>query len=238
MSTRTDKIKEKSKYTLADLSEIVSILRDEKEGCDWDKKQTHESLRHNLIEETYEAVEAINKKDESLLCEELGDILLQIVFHSQIKSEEGKFTIDEVIDGISRKMVYRHPHIFSDFEGDIVEEWERLKNKEKNRKSEKEIFDSVPRELPALIRAEKIYEKSKRDNEGAESERGFYEHIKATLKDMNEKEREAFSGRLLFDIVSIFADFDVNAEESLTYATDSFIENCLNEKRTKDNANL
>jgi tetrapyrrole methylase family protein/MazG family protein len=238
MSTRTDKIKEKSKYTLADLCEIVSILRDEREGCDWDKKQTHESLRHNLIEETYEAVEAINKKDESLLCEELGDILLQIVFHSQIKSEEGKFTIDEVIDGISRKMVYRHPHIFSDFKGDIVEEWEKLKNKEKNRKSEKEIFDSVPRELPALIRAEKIYKKSKRDSRGSEGERDFYEHIKANLKDMDEKEREAFSGKLLFDIVSILGDFGVNAEESLTYATDSFIDNCLKEKSEGDSANL
>ena len=174
MSNRTDKIKEKSKYTLADLCEIVSILRDDNEGCPWDREQTHESLRHNFIEETYEVVEAINKKDDALLCEELGDVLLQIVFHSQIESERGVFSIDEVIDKISKKMVYRHPHIFSDFDGDIKEEWESLKNKEKNRNTQREVFASVPRELPALIRAQKIYKKSKVENEGSREERDFY----------------------------------------------------------------
>ncbi len=229
MSKRIDKIKEKTEYNLADLCEIVSILRDEKEGCPWDKEQTHETLRHNLIEETYEVVEAINKKDESLLCEELGDVLLQIVFHSQIERENGSFSIDEVVDGISKKMVYRHPHIFSDFDGDIKEEWENLKNKEKNRKTEEDVFASVPRELPALIRAQKIYKKSKRTNEGSVDEREFYSHIKDSLANMDEKEREAFSGKLLFDLVSILNDFKVNAEESLTYATDNFISNCLKE---------
>lgn len=228
MSKRTDKIKEKTEYGLDDLCEIVSILRDKEEGCPWDKVQTHESLRHNLIEETYEVVEAINKKDESLLCEELGDVLLQIIFHSQIESENGHFCFDDVIDGISKKMVYRHPHIFSDFDGDISEEWENLKNKEKNRKTEEEVFSSVPRELPALIRAQKIYKKSKRTNLESRNEAQFYTHLREVLTDMSEEERKSFSGKLLFDIVSILNDFKVNAEESLTYATDNFISDCIN----------
>ncbi|MEG1551011.1 MAG: MazG nucleotide pyrophosphohydrolase domain-containing protein, partial [Oscillospiraceae bacterium] len=109
----TTDFKFKTKYDISDLLDIMKILRGEG-GCPWDREQTHETIKRNFIEETYEVVEAINKNDSELLCEELGDVMLQVVFHAQIESEKGVFGFSDVADGICKKLIERHPHVFSD----------------------------------------------------------------------------------------------------------------------------
>ncbi|MFR4972175.1 MAG: nucleoside triphosphate pyrophosphohydrolase [Butyricicoccus pullicaecorum] len=153
----------KEKYTYEDLLEIMRILRCP-EGCVWDREQDHKSIRRSFIEETYEAVEAIDNDDPVLLQEELGDVLLQVVFHAQIEAEAGRFTMDDVADGICKKMIYRHPHVFGSVEvknsDEVLTNWDALKQKEKHQKSTTETLESVARSLPGLIRAEKVQHKA------------------------------------------------------------------------------
>lgn len=141
----------KAHYTVADLCRIMQLLRSEN-GCPWDRVQTHESIRKNLIEETYEAVEAIDCKNSDMLKEELGDVLLQVVFHAQMEAEEGRFTFDDVADGICQKLIVRHPHIFSDTKADsadeVLDNWNRIKQETKGQKTATETLNAVPRQLP------------------------------------------------------------------------------------------
>ncbi len=153
----------KDRYSFEDLLEIMRILRSG-EGCPWDREQTHESLKKYLIEETYEVLEAIDLKDRDKLVEELGDLLLQIVFHARIAEEAGMFSMDDVITGICRKMVLRHTHVFGDAKAetaeDVVNNWEAIKKKEKGAKSQTEVLKSVPANLPALMRSYKVQQKA------------------------------------------------------------------------------
>lgn len=150
---------QKESYTVADLVEIVRLLR-APGGCPWDAKQTHESIRANLIEETYEVAEAIDKKDAVLLKEELGDLLLQVVFHAQMEEDVSSFDFDAVADGICKKLIYRHPHVFADTKvdsvGEVLNNWDELKKKEKGQKTPTETLEAVPNTLPALMRSQKI----------------------------------------------------------------------------------
>ena len=120
----------KDKYNFEDLLKIMEVLRSP-EGCPWDREQTHESIRKDFIEETYEVIEAINKKDKELLCEELGDVLLQVAFHVQIEKEEGSFGIEEVTDGVCKKLIERHPHVFGEVKvsstGEVLDNWDTIK---------------------------------------------------------------------------------------------------------------
>ena len=145
---------EKQHYTADDLAAIIAILRDPDNGCPWDKVQTHRSIRMNFLEEAYEAVDAIDLDDPELLCEELGDVLMQVVFHAQIEREAGHFTFAEVCDGVCRKLLDRHPHIFRGDES--IKDWDSLKNKEKGRLTLADDLESVPSALPALMRAAKL----------------------------------------------------------------------------------
>jgi len=146
-----------------DLRHIVKMLRGPG-GCPWDAAQTHESIRHNFIEECYEAIEAINKSDDALLCEELGDVLLQVALHAQIANERGAFTWQDIISGICKKLIERHPHVFGNQKADNPEQalsnWEAIKRASKNQTSTTESIESIPRELPALMRAQKIQQKA------------------------------------------------------------------------------
>lgn len=159
----------KKQYTFSDLMDIVSILRGEN-GCEWDKAQTHDSLLRYLIEESYEYIEATRKKDAAMQADELGDVLLQVALHAQIGKEQNTFNIDDVLNAVCKKMIYRHPHVFSDVKADSVDEilknWEELKKKEKGEKTDKQILESVSSELPALIRAQKVIEKSQKLKNG------------------------------------------------------------------------
>ena len=133
-------------------------------GCPWDLAQTHKSLRRNLIEEVYEVLEAIEQEDAELLCEELGDLLLQIVFHARMAEETGSFSMQDVIDGVTRKLVRRHPHIFGDVQADdagaALLSWEAMKKQEKPERTS--VLDGVPKGLPALMTAEKLQKKAAR----------------------------------------------------------------------------
>ena len=169
----------KEHYGLSDLLRIVALLRSEG-GCPWDRVQTHASLRRSLLEEAYEAAEAIDREDPALLKEELGDLLLQVVFHADIERQAGDFTIDDVADGEVRKMLFRHPHVFGDvvagdanevFGGQetvqdadtVLEGWEAIKRREKGQQTTAQALDAVARSLPGLWRAEKLQSKAARD---------------------------------------------------------------------------
>ena len=145
-------------YGMEDLERIVALLR-APGGCPWDREQTHESIRRNMLEEAYEAAEAIDKKNPEHLKEELGDVLLQVVFHAQMAKEEGLFTFQDVVDGVAKKMVFRHPHVFGTVQAEdsdqALETWVAQKRQEKHQRTAGDTLDAVARSLPALIRAEK-----------------------------------------------------------------------------------
>ena len=150
-------------YTYEDLLEIVRLLR-APGGCPWDREQTHASIRRNFLEETYEALDAIDHDDPRGMCEELGDVLMQVALHAQMEAEQGRFTMADVVDGVSKKLVYRHPHVFGDVQADtsqqVLANWEVLKRREKGQRSTADAIESVPHTLPALWRAEKIQSKT------------------------------------------------------------------------------
>lgn len=213
--------------------DIIKTLRSEN-GCPWDREQTHESLRQNLIEESYEVVESIDNQDMANLREELGDVLLQIVFHSLIAEEEKAFTMEEVIEEISEKMVRRHPHVFADVSAETSEEvlknWDEIKKTEKNEKTLGESIVRIPKALPANIRAEKVQKKAAKigfDFADYEEVLGkVYEELKE-LEEAREKgsicEVEEEFGDLMFSIVNLSRFLKINAENSLTNATNKFI---------------
>ena len=213
--------------------DIIKTLRSEN-GCPWDREQTHESLRQNLIEESYEVVESIDNQDMANLREELGDVLLQIVFHSLIAEEEKAFTMEEVIEEISEKMVRRHPHVFADVSAETSEEvlknWDEIKKTEKNEKTLGESMVRIPKALPANIRAEKVQKKAAKigfDFADYEDVLGkVYEELKE-LEEAREKgsicEVEEEFGDLMFSIVNLSRFLKINAENSLTNATNKFI---------------
>ena len=153
----------KPQYGYEDLLEIIRLLRSE-DGCPWDKAQTHQSIRRGLLEEAYEAAEAIDNDDPVLLKEELGDVLMQVVFHADIESDAGRFTIDDVCDGVVKKLLFRHPHVFGseceDSPGSVPVSWDKLKRQEKGQKTVADSMDSVARSLPGLWRAEKLQSKA------------------------------------------------------------------------------
>lgn len=154
---------EKENYNFNDLVEIVKILR-APDGCPWDREQTHKSIRSNFIEETYEAVEAIDTDDLDLLKEELGDVLLQVALHAEIESEQGTFDINDVCDGICKKLIIRHPHVFGDVNADTTEKvlknWDAIKMKTKSQKTQTQAILSVSKALPSLMRSTKIQQKA------------------------------------------------------------------------------
>jgi len=158
----------KENYNFDDLVEVVEILR-APGGCPWDAEQTHQSIRKSLIEETYEVVEGIDKNDDDIMTEELGDLLLQVVFHASIAKGDGRFDLDSICDGICKKLIYRHPHVFSDVVADtsdvVLKNWEELKKKEKGQKNKAEVLNAVSSALPSLMRAQKLIKKSEIDND-------------------------------------------------------------------------
>ena len=146
----------KSHYGWQDFLEVMRLLR-APGGCPWDAEQTHGSIRRNFLEETYEVLDALDRDDPAAMCEELGDVLMQVAFHSQIETERGRFTMDDVVDGVTQKLVYRHPHVFGTAtaadSAEVLVNWEILKRKEKRQDSTADAVESVPHTLPALWRA-------------------------------------------------------------------------------------
>jgi tetrapyrrole methylase family protein/MazG family protein len=194
-------------------------------GCPWDAEQTHDSLKRYLIEECYEVVEAIDNKDDGLLREELGDLILQPLFHAAIAEERGAFTIDDILGTLSDKLVRRHPHVFGDEEirtsDEQVANWEKIKKEEKG-EERKSALAGIPPQLPSLMKAQKITEKAARvgfdwertDQVFAKVLEELHE-LEETMVDGNEERMEAELGDLLFAIVNLGRFLSVNPEEAL-----------------------
>ena len=213
--------------------ELIAHLRSP-EGCPWDRKQTHLSLRTNLLEETYEVLDAIDGGDPDSLSEELGDLLLQIVLHAQLANEAGKFNVYDVIMGIHNKLVFRHPHVFSDWEvkdaSTVIKNWEVLKSQEREQKglrSRKSLLDSVPKQLPALSLAQKYQERAARVGFDWPDIAPVIEKIEEEIGELKEApdaaSRERELGDLLFAMVNLIRWYGLDAESVLRQMNQRFL---------------
>lgn len=218
----------KERYGVEDLVEIMELLRSP-DGCPWDREQTHASVRRNLIEEAYEAAEAIDLDDKAGLAEELGDVLLQIVFHCQMEREAGGFTLEDVADGVCKKLIYRHPHVFADTQvsgaDEVLENWDALKRREKKQETPADAIEAVARSLPALWRAEKICSKAVKADmlpAGADEAQKALADAAAAAGTSGDPEREV--GDMLFAAVRVAKALGVDPEQALTGASDRFVE--------------
>lgn len=218
---------QKAQYTVEDLRRIVALLR-APGGCPWDGAQTHESIRRNFIEEAYEVAEAIDEQSPAHLKEELGDVLLQVVFHASLEEDAGRFDLDDVADGICKKLIFRHPHVFGDGGEGTAESWESLKRREKGQTTYTATLESVAKSLPGLWRAEKL--QSKAEKAGFE-----WPNVQAALDKLAEELGELQSavaddtnikeelGDLLFAAVKVARFFHIDPEEALEGTCEKFI---------------
>lgn len=222
---------EKPNYNIDDLLEIIRILRGEN-GCPWDRRQDHHSIRRNVIEEAYEVAEAIDSEDTELLKEELGDLLMQVVFHSQLESESGGFTFNDVCDGVCRKLIVRHPHIFgnekvNDDPEAVLQNWEAIKRKTKGQATVTESLRSVPA-LPALMKTEKLQSRAKKVGFDPFTEDLLKEKISQECCDIRElsdsEQRKNSLSKVLFYIVALCGKWNVEPERLLADADLVFTE--------------
>ena len=209
----------KDRYSFDDLREIVTILRS-KDGCPWDREQTHASIRRNLLEEAYEACEGIDRDDPALMREELGDVLLQVVFHTDMEQDAGRFTMEDVTDTVCKKLIFRHPHVFGSV---TAEEWdyEEIKKQEKGAKTQTQLMEGVATSLPALIRAEKVQEKAQKGGCKWQSRGEAVTCAKAALDKFAETGSAEELGKALFAAVG--AGLEDDAETALHRACRAFI---------------
>ena len=221
----------KPTYNVEDLRQIVALLR-APGGCPWDGAQTHESLRRNFIEEAYEVAEAIDEASPAHLKEELGDVLLQVLFHASIEEDAGRFNLDEVADGICKKLIFRHPHVFGEVSvsgtGEVLSNWEELKRKEKGQATNTDALEAVARSLPALWRAEKVQKKAKKAGFDWPDVSGALDKLSEELEELKIAVAEGTNveeelGDLLFSAVNVSRFVKVDTEEALNGATDKFI---------------
>lgn len=231
----------KDSYDISDLLEIVKILRSE-DGCPWDKVQTHKSIRSDLIEETCEVCEGIDKDSPEILREELGDLLLQIVFHSQIESEKNSFVFEDVCNDICNKLIERHPHVFGNIKAqtqdEVLKNWDAIKKKSKNQDKYADTFDSIPNSLSALIKGDKLCRKASRagvcENNPVEALRAVSEEINRLAgeiekaRDMSEDEQnklfESRMGCILLRICEADRLLKVDSDKALAYASQRFMD--------------
>ena len=219
-------------YTAEQLLEVLRILRDPENGCPWDKVQTHASIRKNFLEETCEVLEAIDADDPAMLREELGDVLMQVLFNIHMEEEAGRFTTDDVTDHVVRKLIFRHPHVFSNTRADDSEQvlvnWDKLKRQEKGQRTTADAMDSVARSLPALWRADKLQSKA--------AKAGFeFPDVSGALDKLDEETQELRSavesgtnfeeelGDVLFAAVKVGRFCGVDPEAALSKTCEKFI---------------
>ena len=224
--------KREQKFTIDDLLKIMKILRGEG-GCPWDRAQDHHSIRNNFIEETCEAVEAIDREDAALLKEELGDVLLQIVFHSAMEEEKGSFSFLDVTDSICRKLIFRHPFLFAgeeNPEGKTPDErWDEMKQKEKHYSSATEYLDQVSRTLPALMRAQKLVSRSRkkglqqREPGSVAPARECLDGLALAAQNNDLQQEKDLMGQLLFMLADFAESQGFEAEEALSAQNERFL---------------
>lgn len=223
----------KGNYNIDDLLEVMKILRSP-EGCPWDKEQTHKSIRQDFIEEVYEAVEAIDLDDRELLREELGDVLLQVVFHCRIEEEKNNFAFDDICDELCKKLIVRHPHVFGQVTvsdtGEVLRNWDSIKKETKGQETYADTLESVAKSLPALMRAQKLGKRAMRAGMDFETKEDAFECIKAETAELEEAMQESSQehieeefGDLLFSCVNTARHLGIDAELALTKASEKFI---------------
>ncbi len=210
-----EKDKLTNKYTMEHFLQIMRILR-APNGCPWDAEQTHQSIRNNMLEEAYEAADAIDNNDFAALREELGDVLMQVVFHSVIAEENGNFNFFDVVNEVCEKLVYRHPHVFGNVQADtsekVLENWDKLKMSEKHQQTYTDTLKSVPSAFPALLRTEKVQKRAQKAG------------VLITEEEAMEKIKNSSDiGEILFAAVALARTKGENAEELLYKKTEEFI---------------
>lgn len=224
---------QKDHYSINDLLDIVRLLRSEG-GCPWDREQTHQSIRSDLIEETCEVIEAIDLEDAELLREELGDVLLQVVFHCRIEEEQSSFKFDDVCDEVCKKLIIRHPHVFGDVTANttdqVLKNWDAIKMETKGQERYTDTLTSVAKSLPALMRAQKVGKRAMRagmDFRCAEDAvaciGGEKAELEAAIASGCKADIEEEMGDLLFSCVNAARHLGIDAELALKSATEKFI---------------
>ena len=220
-----------SKHGWPDLLSLMALLRSER-GCPWDREQTHASIRRNLLEEAYEVCEAIDLGDDVSLCEELGDLLLQVVFHARLAEEAGSFDISDVIGCLCRKLIVRHPHVFGDAEAgtatEVLVNWERIKQQTKGQKTQHSAMDAVARSLPALVRSEKIQKKAAKVGFDWTDVSGAWDKLTEEMNELKDAvsqggDSEGEMGDLLFSAVNVSRFLGVDPERALEKTCDKFL---------------
>ena len=222
----------KDTYDMNDLLAIMKLLR-APGGCPWDREQTNQSIRKDFIEEVYEACEAIDLQDDTLLTEELGDVLLQVVFHAEIASETDRFRFGDVVDGVCKKLIIRHPHIFGGLtletgtSEEVLKNWDIVKQQTKQQTTYTETLESVPKSFPALMRAEKVMKRAKKagmDQRSPEAAMDELSKETAELSGVSAEQGDAFRklGDVLFAAVALARQLGVDPELALNDATDRY----------------
>ena len=218
----------KDKYDIDDLLEVTRILRSEN-GCPWDREQDHKSVRMNVLEEAYEVMEAIDADDAAMLKEELGDLLFQAVFHCEIEKERGRFEFNDICDDVTKKMIYRHPHVFGDVNvnnsDDVLKNWDKLKKKSKHQDTVADTLDSVPMVLPALMRGEKVFKRASNagvalsgTSEAVDLVKEKLASLELAINDKNEALTEDNFGELLLSCCILSRFIKKDCEKALTFA--------------------
>jgi len=222
--------------TLNSLSKLIKITETlmGDDGCPWDKVQTRESLKPYLVEETYEVLEALDENNPEKIKDELGDLLYQILFHSKISSLKGEFNFGDVIDNLSEKMVRRHPHVFKggklNTPDQVIGQWEEIKKKENNKANQKSILDSIPINLPSLIRAQKLQKKAAKEGFDWEQINDVFDKLDEEIKEFKEAvlkkkntDIQSEIGDIIFVITNIAKCYKIDAEEALRSTNNKFI---------------
>ena len=217
----------KEHYNLDDFRQVIEILR-HPGGCPWDQEQTHASIRRNLLEEAYEAAEAIDTENPDLLREELGDVLMQVLFHASIEADGGRFDLDDVADEAVKKLIFRHPHVFGQGGEGTPDSWESLKRQEKGQTNDTETLQAVAKSLPGLWRAEKIQTKAARAGFEWPNAQAALDKLAEELAELQQAVAEDSNieeelGDLLFAAVKVARFFHIDAEEALAGTCEKFI---------------
>ena len=222
---------QRTRYGYPDLVAVLQRLR-APGGCPWDREQTHESLKGDLIEECYELNDAIDEGDDAHMTEELGDVLMDVLFHAVIADEQGRFNETDVCDGIVKKLVYRHPHVFgtakAENSADVLKQWDALKQKEKNQKTQTDVLCAVPKRFPALLRSEKVQSRARKVGfDWKDADEAFpkiaeeLDELRAAMRGEGDVCEEA--GDLLFAVVNVTRLLGLDTEQTLHDAADKFI---------------
>ncbi|MCS5613901.1 MAG: nucleoside triphosphate pyrophosphohydrolase [Candidatus Poribacteria bacterium] len=229
------------------LVDVVATLRSDN-GCPWDLAQTHESLKADLIEEAYELIEAIDAKVPKKICDELGDLLMQVMLHSQIATDRNEFGVDEVIENLTEKLVRRHPHVFGSVvatdENEVLENWEEIKRGEDGNKDRKSSLDGIPHSLPSLQRAEKIQKRASRAGFDWDTTEDVLPKLQEEIDEIEESIRndditeiEMEIGDLLFSVVNLCRFLNVQPEEALRKSTRKFADRFQRMETTLERTN-